>query len=255
MPGPVDDRTGYKQLLDRASAQSAVMAAQHATAGSPVASALGFFTDNAAERAQREQDAKFAAIIGDHSDYLAKALAADPKKLAAVQADPLSFARSYGSQAWMSPVDHATKVAAADLPPTIQGGRQVATPATAAAAAAPAMSLGQRSAQNQVDYITALRSNPAMKGMTFRDLAGYVGLQPQPAKAVNGKDLAIDQTVSLIEQQYQAAQAAASHLGQTDPQKASEVLLAAGQKRMSDYMRLTTPPDPVGEAVAAQQQK
>ena len=254
MANSVDNRTGFQQYMDRASAEKAIEDVRNSTySNSPLAKLWGFFTDDAAARQQREVDGRSLATVANHSNYLVDAMAADPKKIAEVEKNPLKFARDYTSLAWMSPVDHSNKVAAADMPPGF--GKPHAPPVGSPAgdqkvAAAPTMTAGQQSAQNQVDYITALRSNPAMQGMTFRDLAGYVGLQPATARAT-GKDVAIGQTLTDIDSQYKAAVAAAQQIAQEDPKKASDILAAATSQRLADHMRLVAPPDPTRELLAA----
>lgn len=202
MAGPVDNRTGFQRTLDQSLAQAVIERAQHPASGNPVARAWGYFTDDAAAQAKRAQDAHFAQLVGRDAPYLAEKLAANPKQLAAVQADPLSFARSYGSHAW---IDHSPPVNPADLPPVAANAQAAVDAKTAAntqalAAAKVADDPAVRFDNLRTNALQAVLQDP--RGFNLRQLMAIGQAAPPPRKPFSVKDTAGAEALNAAQSSY-----------------------------------------------------
>ena len=217
---------------------------------SPLEVLSNYFTAGAAQRQQHEQDLASASLVGRDMPYLATQLARQPEKIAAVQAAPDAFARAYAAT---NPADRSAPL---ELPPSALPPRAGQTPTAATqarpdATAAAALSPAQSQAAAQVDYISALRHNPALKGMKLGQLQAYIGLQPASGKNPTGKDNAINTVLALGQSEFAVANQQATALAATDPAKAAERRSSAAAAWRDLVLRVAAQPDPTGDLLAA----
>ena len=216
---------------------------------SPIESVGNYFTAGAAERQQHVQEAKAATLVQRELPYLADYVGADPKRLAAVQADPATFAKVYAAN---HTIDRSRPKDPGELPPTTA---KSAAAGQGSAGSAPALSPAAAQASAQAEYISALRHNPAFKGMSLGQLQAYIGLQPAPGKNPTGKDNAINTVLAMGETEFAAADKQAAALAATDPAKAQELRASAAQAWRDLVLRVAAQPDPVGDYRATEEGK